>query len=618
MSLISLSNVSVSFGANDILDSVTCEANLHERIGLVGRNGAGKTTLLHVLAGLERARTGRRHAAGWLRSVIVEQIPASTGDAVTVRDEVLSSVQDVVALEAALAAAATAMARGDAEAGEHYADLLQRMESEGAFTYEARFAQIMSGLGFDEDDWDKTLAVLSGGQRSRVGLARALMSEPDLLLMDEPTNHLDLQGLRWLESFLSAWHGTLVVTSHDRYFLDKVATRIWQVESRRLRSYPGNYSKYEALRAADTERQQRELERQKEYVAKQEAFIRRYGAGQRAAEAQGRAKRLARLERIEAPARQRSVRFNFRSRRSGEVVLRTQAMTVGHEDTPVLEVGDLELERGARVALVGRNGAGKSTLLRTISGDLAPVEGEASLGANVSVAHYWQEAEGLDGSLTVLQELLRDDPDIQAARDLAGRFLFGGEEVTKSVGNLSGGERSRLALAKLVRSGANLLLLDEPTNHLDIPSREALEDALTAFDGTLLFASHDRRLIDRLANRLWVIEDGRLIQFDGSLAEYDTKVEPETVTAQPKPEGRPQQLSSNEQRRLDEALGLLEAAITDKEGEIESLEESINRASREGDAALVGELGLRFEALREEVEQLLIQWTDQNQDATKP
>ncbi len=202
------------------------------------------------------------------------------------------------------------------------------------------------------------------------------------------------------------------------------------------------------------------------------------------------------------------------------------------------------------MALVGRNGAGKSTLLRTISGDLAPVEGEASLGANVSVAHYWQEAEGLDGSLTVLQELLRDDPDIQAARDLAGRFLFGGKEVTKSVGSLSGGERSRLALAKLVRSGANLLLLDEPTNHLDIPSREALEDALTAFDGTLLFASHDRRLIDRLANRLWVIEDGRLIQLDGSLAEYDTEVEPETVTAQPKPEGRPQQLSSNEQRRL--------------------------------------------------------------------
>ena len=617
MSLISLSNVSVSFGANDILDNVTCEANLRERIGLVGRNGAGKTTLLHVLAGLEPARTGQRHAASWLRSVMVEQIPSSVSGAVTVRDEVLSSVQDVVALEAALGEAATAMAEGDAEAEEHYANLLQRMEHEGAFIYEARFAQIMSGLGFDEADWDKPLAVLSGGQRSRVGLARALMSEPDLLLMDEPTNHLDLQGLRWLESFLSAWRGTVIVTSHDRYFLDKIATRIWQVENRRLRSYPGNYSKYEGLREADTERQQRELERQQEFIAKEEAFIRRYGAGQRAAEAQGRAKRLARLERIEAPARQRSVRFNLRSGRSGEVVLRAEELTVGYGATPVLRLGDLELERGARVALVGRNGAGKSTLLRTISGDLAPVAGEAHLGANVSVAHYWQEAEGLDGSLTVLQELLRDDPDMQAARDLAGRFLFSGEEVTKSVASLSGGERSRLALAKLVRSGANFLLLDEPTNHLDIPSREALEDALAAFGGTLLFASHDRRLIERLASRLWVIENDGLVQFDGSLAEYDKEAEPATAPVQPKPENRPKQLSGNEQRRRNEALGLLEAAIIEKEEEIEGLEESINLASRDGNAALVGELGRRFEALQAEVERLLLEWTGQNQDATE-
>jgi ATP-binding cassette subfamily F protein 3 len=610
MSLLSLSNVAVSYGANDILESITCEANPGERIGLVGRNGAGKTTLLRVLAGNETPSAGQRNSARWLRITLVEQIPPLVHGDRTVRQEVLSPLEDVIALEDALHEAADAMSEGDAEAADTYASLLHRMEAEGAYTLEARFAQIMSGLGFDESDWDRPLSVLSGGQRGRVGLARALIAAPDLLLMDEPTNHLDLHGLRWLEGFLSKWPGAVIVTSHDRYFLDKLATRIWHVENRRLKAYTGNYTSFEEQREAAVARAAREYEAQQEYIAKEEAFIRRYRAGQRAAEAQGRLKRLNRLQRLEAHHEQRSVAFNLKASRSAEVVVRTRDLVAGYGESPILRAGDLELERGARVALVGRNGSGKSTLLKTISGQLLPVSGSLRLGSGVSVEHYWQEAEGLNPSLTVLEELLRDESlKLQETRDLAGRFLFSGDDVLKLVDSLSGGERSRLALAKLVRSGANLLLLDEPTNHLDITSREALEQALLGFAGTVVFASHDRRLISRLATRFWLVENGALTEFAGTLEELESAqaVEPQEAArpAQPQPEPARQTLSPH---RRAEAIAALEAQIEAHEAALADLGEQINLASAEGNVRLLADLGRRFESLTADLDDLLERW----------
>jgi ATP-binding cassette subfamily F protein 3 len=612
MSLLSLNDVAVSFGANDIVTGVACEANPGDRIGLVGRNGAGKTSLLRILSGAERPSQGQRHAARWLRIEMVEQIPPTTDNSTTVREEVLTAVRDVVALETALHEAAAAMADGDADAAESYAHLLHRMESEGAFTYENRFAQIMSGIGFSEADWDRPLSILSGGQRSRVGLARALMAEPDLLLMDEPTNHLDIEGLRWLEAFLAAWQGAIIVTSHDRYFLDKVANRIWQVDNRRLRTYPGNYTHSEELRSAEAVRLEQEYERQQEMIRKEEEFIRRFGAGTRASQAQSRANKLARLDRIEAPRKeQRAARFRLTSKRSGEVVLRTDGFVAGYEH-PVVKGGDLELERRARIALVGRNGSGKTTLLKTVAGEIAPLSGRLSLGSAVSLAHYWQEAEGLDPSLTVLEELLRDDPDIQATRDLAGRFLFSGDDVQKRVSSLSGGERSRLALAKLVRSGANLILLDEPTNHLDIPSREALEEALSAFEGTLIFASHDRRLIERLATRLWIVEDGVLVQFDGSLEEYerrrDETASRNTAATKQAPTADTGNAPAMSAYRRNQRIAELEEQIEAAEVGLKDLELQINEASTAGKSAEVGRLGLAFEALRTDLDKLLEEW----------
>jgi len=612
MSLLSLSNVAVSYGANDILESISCEANPGERIGLVGRNGAGKTTLLRVLAGSERPTAGQRSAARWLRYALVEQIPPLVHGDRTVREEVLSPLEEVIALEDALHEAAAAMADGDLDASETYASLLQRMETEGAYTVELRFAQIMTGLGFEEPDWDRPLSVLSGGQRGRVGLARALIAAPDLLLMDEPTNHLDLYGLRWLEGFLAKWPGTVIVTSHDRYFLDKIATRIWHVENRHLKAYPGNYSKFEELRDADLARAEQAYSAQQEYIAKEQAFINRYRAGQRAAEAQGRLKRLNRLERLESHHEQRSVSFNLKAARSAEVVVRAKDLVAGYGEAAILRTGNLELERGSRVALVGRNGSGKSTLLKTISGQLPPVLGTLRLGSGVTLAHYWQEAEGLDPSLTVLEELLREETiKLQEARDLAGRFLFSGDDVLKRVANLSGGERSRLALAKLVRSGANLLLLDEPTNHLDIASRESLEAALVTFAGTIVFASHDRRLISRLATRLWLVEDGALREFAGNLEELE-RIEAVTpqAAAPPVKRNQPPASATPSPRRRAEAVAALEAQIEAHETALAELGDEINRASADGETASLPGLGRRFDALKIELDELLHRWTE--------
>jgi ATP-binding cassette, subfamily F, member 3 len=609
MSLLSLSNISVAFGGDDILDAITCEANAGERIGLVGRNGTGKTTLLRILAGSETPNEGQRSVARWLRFALVEQIPPLVDGSRTVREEVLSPIEDVLGLPEALQAAADAMAAGDDDAAETYAALLHRMDNEGVYTYEARFAEIMSGLGLEEADWDRPLRQLSGGQRARAGLARALMAEPDLLLLDEPTNHVDLYGLRWLESFLARWKGCVIVTSHDRYFLDKVATRIWNLESRHLKAYSGNYSKFEATRAADRERLQKQYEQQQQLIAKEEAYIARTRVGSRATEAQSRLKTLARLERIEAPRNQRAVRFEFAATRSAEVAVKTRDLTVGYNSTPILRAGGLQLARGERVALVGRNGSGKSTLLRTLAGELPPVQGNLKLGAGVTAAHYWQEAENLNPGSTILEELLRPPgTKQQEARDQAGRFLFSGDDVIKRVADLSGGERSRLALAKLVRSGANLLLMDEPTNHLDIHSREALEEALAAFTGTIVLASHDRRLIARLATRLWLIEDGGLTDFNGTIEEHEASLTTRLPASKPptRAERPPQPVPS---RRLLEKRESLEAAIDEREQALDELGKQINNASAAGDLSLLGELGDRFETLQREIEQLLGEWS---------
>ena len=617
MSLLSLQNIEVSIGAEDILLGISGEINQGDRIGLVGRNGAGKTTLLRVLSGELQPTFGARHAARGMTIGLVEQVQSGHTSDASVYAEALTAISELIALEDEIERAGEDLSKGVPGADERFSHLQDTFEARGGYGYRARVSQVLVGLGFKEVDWDQPISQLSGGQRTRLALAKALLAQPELLLLDEPTNHIDLEAMTWLDGFLRSWPGTLVVTSHDRYFLDRVANRIWLIEQGLVRAYRGNYAAFEDQRRAELELLRRQAEAQAEVIAREEAFIRRYRAGQKAREAKGRQKRLDRVERIEAPREQRATTFKLTAARSGNLVVETEDLAVGYEPPGLLALGDMTLERGDRVAVIGPNGSGKTTLLRTINGELTPVRGRLRLGSNVHIGHYWQEAENLDPGRTVLEEIRWGRVmEPQKARGLLGRFLFGGADVDKPVSALSGGERSRLALAKLVLEESNLLLLDEPTNHLDIPSRESLEQALDDYPGTFILVSHDRQLIADVATSLWIVDDGNLRVFDGTYGEYverqQAEARPQLVTASPKPSARPAppaSKSNGTSRKTRLLVANLEASIEAHEREIEEVGALINDASATGDLKAIADLAQRLERLQSEHERLFEEWS---------
>jgi len=471
MSILTASNLAKSYGPHDVFEGISLEIPNQAKIALVGPNGSGKTTLLRLIAGLEKPTTGdiyrakRKHVA-----YLPQQADfSSTG---TLREAMLAVFADLQQqaaelrrLEAAIADPATRE-----RALQRYGSAMEAFELAGGYTYEWRIDQVLSGLGFAEEDFQRPLTQLSGGQKTRALLARLLLEEPDLLLLDEPTNHLDLAGIEWLEDYLKAWKGAVVIVAHDRAFLDALVEQVWELSWGRLEQYRGDYSAYTSQRVERLNHQQTEYEQQQEFIAQTEEFIRRNIAGQRSQAAKGRQKRLARLERIEQPHQYRPMNLSLDdATRSGDLVVGLYGLSVGYDPVaPLFVAEEFELRRGQRVALVGPNGSGKTTLIRTILGDLPP---------------------------------------------LAGRVRIGDDDVFKRIGDLSGGEQARVALATLMLHKANALILDEPTNHLDIPSQEVLQQALAEFDGTLLLVTHDRYLIRRLATCVWAIEDGQLWEF---------------------------------------------------------------------------------------------------------
>jgi len=412
------------------------------------------------------------------------------------------------------------IATGDPETLERYADAQHHFEHAGGYDFEATLLRVLGGLGLG-GLLDREVATLSGGERTRLGLARVLLDDPDVLLLDEPTNHLDVAALEWLENFLVEQEATAVIASHDRWFLDRVTSRTLSIEDRTVVEYRGGYSHYARQRLDRETAQMRAHARQAEEIARTEEFIRRYGAGQRSKEARGRGKKLARVERIEAPTQSTRHSWGLEAADLGsDTVLETTALAVGYSD-PVMRTGPLRVARDARVALVGANGAGKTTLVRTLVGDLGPLEGYVSAAPGARVAYLEQAQAELTGDQTVLEAMRSAGAmDDQEARNLLARFLFRGDEVNRAVSVLSGGERSRLALARLSLRHANLLVLDEPTNHLDLAAREQLEAVLAAYEGTLIFVSHDRYFIDKLASELWLISGGLLRRWEGNWSSY--------------------------------------------------------------------------------------------------
>jgi ATP-binding cassette, subfamily F, member 3 len=523
MSLLSLSNVSKHFGAEQILDDVSLRIERDDHVGLVGSNGAGKSTLLRIIAGVEEADAGTVSRVRGLLVGYLEQVPEFV-ETETLYEVMLGVFRASIEAQDRIRELETEMAGGNEHETliEEYGRLQTIVEHAG-YDYRSQIERVLTGLGLSEGSWYEPISNLSGGQRTRANLGRTLLQDTDLLLLDEPTNHLDIPAVEWLESYLRDLKRAFVIVAHDRYLLDRVTRRTFELSRRRLIAYDVPYNRYLELRAERVERHQQEYDAQQEQIAKTEDFIRRYGAGQRYKEARGRQKRLDRLERIERPQEESPVHLALKGpTRSGEIVLELRKLVAGYPGKPLIRLPeDVTLRRADHVALVGPNGSGKTTLLRTLVEALPPLEGAIRWGARTSVGYYSQTLEQLDGRRTVLEEIQSTRPlGEEEGRNYLGQFLFSGDDVFKTISVLSGGEKSRVALAKLILEESNVLVLDEPTNHLDIASREALQRVLAGFTGTLLFVSHDRYLIDRLAAELWVVEDGSMKRYSGTYSQY--------------------------------------------------------------------------------------------------
>ena len=630
--ILTVQDLQKSFGVEEIFSGVTFQVLEKERIALVGANGAGKSTLLKILAGLDSADSGSILEMNGLRTAYQAQ-EATFPQTATVWEAALDAFESARWAEAEIKGLEADMSNAEgAELDalfERYSELTSHFELSGGYEMEHRTEQVLAGLGFAEDDYAVPVSRLSGGQKTRLALAHVLLEDPDLLMLDEPTNHLDLAALEWLENFLRNWNRTFIVVSHDRYFLDRVTTRTLDLSFGTLEDYAGGYSRYLVLREERMARRMQEYEEQQEFIQRTEEFIRRYKAGQRSREARGRETRLARLERLERPKEHEPLRLRLGGTvRSGRMVLRTTPMRIGYQNgtdqppTELFSTSELQIERGDRVALMGPNGIGKTSLLRTITGEIKPLKGRIEFGVNVKPAYYQQGHEGLDLNETALSTILKAQAMTEeGARSLLGRFLFSGDDAFKPVSALSGGERSRLALAKLTLEQANLLILDEPTNHLDISSREALEEVLEDYEGTILFVSHDRYLVDRIANRVWMVDNGNVQEFLGNYGDYlrardraraaqaraAAPVEPAPV-AMPERRGERSRSGDAEQKRLRQELSSAEKLISRLEQKLNQLSDDLALATIDQNLERIAALGAQYEAVQQQLEQAYASW----------
>lgn len=520
-----LKDVKKFYADHAVLAGINWTIRQQDRIGLCGENGAGKTTLLRLLAGrispdAGEVQSGRDTTIGYLPQDGLEHRGR------TLFEELRSALDELLRLEAELKLLEKTIGQSpDEREMQRYALVQELFQQRGGYTMEAEIGKVLHGLGFSEEDWTRPCEHFSGGWQMRIGLAKLLLRRPNLLLLDEPTNHLDLPARDWLEEYLTSYPFAVVLVSHDRFFLDRVVTRIVEVWNGRLTEYPGSYSRYLEARDARVAALRESRRRQDEEIARIEAFINRFRyQANKAALVQSRVKQLEKIERIEVPPARKKIAFRFPDPpKGGRLAMELKSVTHGYGPLEVLSNIDLTIERGERIALVGPNGAGKSTLMRILSGVEAPLAGERVIGHHLKLGYFAQDqARILDGSRSVLDEITSAAPFemVPRVRDVLGAFLFSGDDVHKKVAVLSGGERNRLALAMLLMHPANLLLLDEPTNHLDLQSKDVLLDALRHYAGTLVFVSHDRYFVDALATRVVDIGGGRLSSYAGNYEDF--------------------------------------------------------------------------------------------------
>lgn len=516
-----------SFGVRQVFSNVSFEIKEGDRIALVGPNGAGKSTLLKCILGIEELDEGQVVMSP-VASIGYLQQDVNLGDA-SLAEEIETAWEDVHALENKLQELTTYLETHEAsESDLQRLDYLQnRLEWLGGYDYEQKTKRIVYGLGFTDEDLYKPANAFSGGQKTRINLAKALVRSPDFLFLDEPTNHLDMEMLEWLEGYLSSYRGGILIVSHDRYFMDRIVTGVVELDHHKATTYRGNYSRYVAQREERLKADTIAYEKQQEYIKKTEEYIDKYRAGIKSKMARGRQSQLNRLERLEAPETSHSLDFKFPpAAMSADKVLVLDHVSIGYKtDDPIIDDVSVVVRRGESVALIGPNGAGKSTMVKAIVGELFPTEGHIDIGNRVQVGYFSQEHEELHDRWQVVDEIINNyNFTEEKARNVLGSFLFKGDDVFKLVGDLSGGERARLALLKLFLQGDNFLILDEPTNHLDVPTREIVERALQQFGGTCFIISHDRYFLDQVSTRTLVLENKGFTEYLGNYSYYKEKL----------------------------------------------------------------------------------------------
>ena len=594
MILMTVQGVSKSFGMKSVLKDISLTLQQGARMGLIGVNGSGKSTLFRLIAGQMEPDEGTISLMRGTRVGMLTQEADIQSD-LTVREELSRVFEPVREMERRLRALEEEMAQKHEDEAEldrlsrEYARLTDRFEDAGGYEWPSRIQGVLAGLGFAKGREDQPASVLSGGEKTRLCLARLLLTQPDLLMLDEPTNHLDLSSIQWLEDTLKKYRGTVLIISHDRYFMNSVCDCMAEISMRRLVQYEGNYDQFTVKRQADIERQIREYKLQQAEIARQQAIIQRYRMYNREKSiraAESREKRLEKMERLERPVDEQHVRFSFEARRhTGDDVLKGRGLAKSFEGRSLFENFDLHLRAGDRVAIIGPNGVGKSTLLNIIARKLKADAGEVEFGANVDLGYYEQHQTGLDPEKDVLNELWDAFPrlDLDRVRSVLALFLFTGDDVYKKISMLSGGEKGRVSLCKLMLKRDNLLLLDDPTNHLDMDSREVLEGALEDFDGTILTVSHDRYFINRVADRIIEMRPDGVKEYLGNYDDYLEKKRREEAgledaaasgmtKTQLDKQRRKERLLREGKKALEKQLEAAEARIADAEKEIQDLE----------------------------------------------
>ncbi|SDD78061.1 ATP-binding cassette domain-containing protein [Sporomusa acidovorans] len=636
MSLLEVRGLSKAYGIQNIFTEINFQIRRGEKVGLIGPNGAGKTTLVRCILGFEKPDSGHVVLTPGERIGYVEQDTGLGGS--TLYDELVGAYGDVLGWQQDMRRLEDEIA-GEQDTGrlekcmKEYAQAVERFERGGGYEYENTVRRVAFGLGFSEEDLARRTGEFSGGQKTRICLARALIRQPDYLFLDEPTNHLDLGMVEWLEDFLTGYAGAVLVISHDRYFLDTVAERILAVENGTLAEYAGNYSEYLEKKAQKLAAQEKAYAKQQAFIAKTEEYIDRYRAGIKSKQARGRQSQLSRLERLARP--EDSKGFDFFAfnppAECAERVAELGEVKAGYRDKIVLNGVSFLVRRGDGVALIGPNGAGKTTLLKLLTGELMANSGKVKLGSRVKLGYFAQEHETLTDSNSVLDEIMREFAfSEERARHYLGAFLFRGEDVYKLVGDLSGGEKARLALLKLMLTGANFLILDEPTNHLDIAAREAVEEAIMNFPGTFLTVSHDRYFLDKVANRILELENGQLSEYAGNYSYYREKkaaIASEATQAASRHAAAGKKQNGKQEKTVQTPAGVnknggwrkpdtakqakkLEAEIAMLEHELAALEVRLNDPASHADVELSRELADEYAARQAELDEKYSAWLE--------